>query len=597
MTIFHSEALLANRCRALVWGLVALGAVAQSFATPSFAHIYRVASPTNASLGSSRVVASSNSANAYLLGSLSVEDPDGSFSTAAIARFGESSRPAWSVYLDSGPAADLERLFVLSGNPELVAGTYEAADGVMRIGVTDASNLTPVYCVDVPLYDPSSADITFPRLAPNDSIFVTEVVGNEISVLAINSSGTVLFDKRYQSTEFLGSNPPPEGQQQYADISPATDGSSYLLIEVVGTPSDRFVIVKLDTNGEVLWARKLEGGTLGLGTAPPLFDNAPDGSVLLSQLEIDVDFVSDTLTEKTHLTKIASDGSLVWATTIEDATFHEFAYSSDTSHLYMLGTDSPSSFDGGEPTIPVVMRLNGATGALVNEVRPLWGSLDYMNLTVSGEDVYLDSFDLFLSDRIDLIRLDASLSNPEGFWRTEVAGVPALSAAADSDLFFSEYSGTHNAVQVTSLDHSLTALDGSCPSFAASTVSTVPNGLTQSSRPDPLLSATVTCSTAIRTITPAVLPLAPFTMRVDRCPLGDLPLAELPVLFRLSANGSLSIEFPTKLDLQYELYFTDDPAEPFRYQDSLIGDGGLSTFEIFGLPGPVGLYQVRESDF
>ena len=278
------------------------------------------------------------------------------------------------------------------------------------------------------------------------------------------------------------------------------------------------------------------------------FRSSPGGALYYSIVDQWFDTSTLALQLRTHVMKINADGTLAWAQTFEDAVLvaaplpempgeetEEPAEDVPPATVlvlfgsHVLGPPEPDT--RLTPSAALIATLDATTGALEHEFRlaaaPQLGCGNLMSVIGLRSDEIVAGRELIPTTTavgevpefdIEVIRLDRQLANPVAYRReTEAGWNPGLVTLVDEGFLFSEFEPSNGQTRAVTLDGNLQALDPSCPSFVASTVTQDPPALQATPLEVALSPVAVTAAAANTPLTPVTLPVQQMPLVVGGC--------------------------------------------------------------------------------
>jgi len=214
----------------------------------------------------------------------------------------------WKVACSNGFIAPLNAQARIFSLQDLPAG----ASNVTCFGLYDRSggSFAPLFEKRLPI---NNRTFVGQAVLNNGTFILSLNRSNSVSLLGVSSSGTLLWANQLTSTEFpiVSSGPNDPGRA----VAVSEIGTNNILLSLsananVGTTNAVTVLIRLDSSGVVQWSKKFQ---------IPLVDSAPSssgsqvfvtpsGEVLVTAY--DYDLQGTTVVQFTHLTKVASDGTL-----------------------------------------------------------------------------------------------------------------------------------------------------------------------------------------------------------------------------------------------------------------------------------------------
>lgn len=199
----------------------------------------------------------------------------------------------------------------------------------------------------------------------NNGYFVLSLDrSNSVSLLAWNSTGTLLWSKTLSSTDFPDAT--LAGASRKIDVTQM--GTNTILLSIAAKESTGLtsVLVCLDSSGTVQWSKKVIMVSGPSGGSSYSASVTPNADVLVVALDID----AVTFTVSTVIAKITSTGVLSWGQKIVGAGYQGFRLPVDSQGTVLLNLSS------GQECVCCVIAAAGQVKSLVG--------VDVTSPTISG---------------------------------------------------------------------------------------------------------------------------------------------------------------------------------------------------------------------
>jgi hypothetical protein len=473
---------------------------------------------------------------------------------------------------------------------------YLTSSNTIRFGLFSGVSGEPIFAREMVL-DPDYNEARG-RFSLGSVSTVMQDLRTQIRILALDVAGNVIFDKEYNSP-FFGRSPgrPDLDPDQNTGLDRLPDGSGFLLIvdssveissSLVPIFSYSWVVARLDNGGGVVWSKRFELVTPESNT---ISDEvmAADGSVTIT--------IAGTEMRQTWVVKLTPDGSLAWATVLENAEFFDLVLAPDSTP-FLAGT---GSLDQQQQVPFEIVRLNRNTGNLEAQVGLKASDLTLGNLAgASSERLYwvAETFDHGLSvDSTNLVGfVSFNLDQPFARRYREPLGFTARGRYDDGaeSLIYTFDSAPFGSVGVVALNENLAA-PGDCDPFHDAAMRVSNPGITQNAFNIALVEGSITVTNISSVIAPIHFAVSPYDL--SRTNLCSNPAPKRPNLAIVpnpsSATNRYSLSFDSELGVNYEVQFSVTVQGTFSTIETAPGTGGRLRFEIKSGLHPHGFFVVR----
>lgn len=289
----------------------------------------------------------------------------------------------------------------LSWKIALTNGTIAPGNAPGRFGAFQdlPSGVSNVACFGVYDYSAGSFVPVFEKRLPiNSNRFVSHTTLNNgiyilainrsdsVSLLGLNSNGTLLWAKQLTSTDFPYVNSgDPSDPGRSVDVNESGATNFLLTVDAVeeinGTNTAETVLARFDSNGGMQWARKINIPSI----SGPIFSVTPSGETLLVLL--DFGLIGGNSVSFTYLAKVATNGTLAWSRQFVGGSYLSGPFQMDTQGSLLLGLGSEdASFD--YLGVCCVLNTNGQVTSLLQINPPLAGLVSPQAVSLAAGKIY-----------------------------------------------------------------------------------------------------------------------------------------------------------------------------------------------------------------
>ena len=313
---------------------------------------------------------------------------------------------------------------------------------------------------------------------------------NAVTLLGINSAGTVLWAKQLTSADFpyINSGDPADpGRSVELHASGPTNFllSVGALVDLSGTNTSKTVLARFDTNGVVQWAKNLNI-PLSSFNSPSSWGSTvsatPNGDALLTAL--DFDLVGSDFVYFTYLAKVATNGALAWSRKFVGGTYLNGPFMTSTQGSLLLGLISTNTRG-----VCCLINTNGQVTSLAQLNPPLAGLVSPQAVSLAAGKVYFagqsGTTPIIGSSSLTLSNFAAMGYSKGPLDQLNLTSLP------DERLVFSGTETNGTTIHLDMLNSNLVE-QGGCTLFTASTLTTSASTIAVVTNTPALTSVTVT---------------------------------------------------------------------------------------------------------